>query len=233
MATRTHHRDHRPRRPLPGRIADRQGLPGPRAGPRPEQSEGRDRAGREPRARADRRRPHRPVVADRRGRAGPARRGLQPRRDQLRAAVVQPARAHRGHHRLGRAPHARSDPHRRRHRNNPIRFYQASSSEMFGKVHETPQTRDAPRSTPARRTATAKVFGYYTTLNYRESYGIHASNGILFNHTSPRRGLEFVSARSPTPSPGSRSACRTASPSATSTPRGTAGTRATTSRPCG
>jgi len=76
-------------------------------------------------------------------------------------------------------------------RNNPIRFYQASSSEMFGKVRETPQTEGTPFH-PRSPYGTAKVFGYYTTLNYRESYGLHASNGILFNHGGPRRGLEFV-----------------------------------------
>lgn len=75
--------------------------------------------------------------------------------------------------------------------NNRIRFYQASSSEMFGKVREVPQTELTPFH-PRSPYGTAKVFGYYTTLNYRESYGIHASNGILFNHTSPRRGPEFV-----------------------------------------
>ncbi|MHB1509520.1 MAG: GDP-mannose 4,6-dehydratase [Acidimicrobiales bacterium] len=75
--------------------------------------------------------------------------------------------------------------------NNPIRFYQASSSEMCGLVHEVPQRETTPFHPPSPY-GTAKVFGYYTMLNYRESYGIHASNGILFNHTSPRRGLEFV-----------------------------------------
>jgi GDPmannose 4,6-dehydratase len=76
-------------------------------------------------------------------------------------------------------------------RDNPIRFYQASSSEMFGKVRETPQTESTPFH-PRSPYGTAKVFGYYTTLNYRESYGMHASNGILFNHGGPRRGIEFV-----------------------------------------
>jgi GDPmannose 4,6-dehydratase len=75
--------------------------------------------------------------------------------------------------------------------NNPIRFYQASSSEMFGKVHETPQTEITPFH-PRSPYGVAKVFGHYTTLNYREAYGIHASSGILFNHEGPRRGLEFV-----------------------------------------
>jgi len=75
--------------------------------------------------------------------------------------------------------------------NNRIRFYQAATSEMFGKVHEIPQRETTPFH-PRSPYGTAKVFGYYTTLNYRESYGIHASNGILFNHTGTRRGLEFV-----------------------------------------
>jgi GDPmannose 4,6-dehydratase len=74
---------------------------------------------------------------------------------------------------------------------NPIRFYQASSSEMFGKVRETPQTENTPFH-PRSPYGVAKVFGHYTTLNYREAYGLHASSGILFNHEGPRRGLEFV-----------------------------------------
>jgi len=74
---------------------------------------------------------------------------------------------------------------------NPIRFYQASSSEMFGKVRETPQTEATPFH-PRSPYGAAKVFGHYTTVNYREAYNIHASSGILFNHEGPRRGLEFV-----------------------------------------
>ena len=76
--------------------------------------------------------------------------------------------------------------------NNKIRFYQASSSEMFGKVRETPQTERTPFH-PRSPYGTAKVFGHYITLNYRESYGLFACSGICFNHESPRRGLEFVS----------------------------------------
>ncbi len=75
--------------------------------------------------------------------------------------------------------------------NNPIRFYQASSSEMFGKVRETPQTELTPFH-PRSPYGCAKVFGHDIVVNYRESYGMHASSGILFNHEGPRRGLEFV-----------------------------------------
>ena len=74
---------------------------------------------------------------------------------------------------------------------NPIRFYQASSSEMFGKVRETPQKESTPFH-PRSPYGVAKVFGHDMTVNYRESYDLHASSGILFNHESERRGLEFV-----------------------------------------
>ncbi|UZF57479.1 GDP-mannose 4,6-dehydratase [Gordonia polyisoprenivorans] len=72
-----------------------------------------------------------------------------------------------------------------------IRFYQASSSEMFGKVQEVPQ-RESTLLWPRSPYGVAKVFGHYMTINYRESYGMHASSGVLFNHESPRRGPEFV-----------------------------------------
>jgi GDPmannose 4,6-dehydratase len=72
-----------------------------------------------------------------------------------------------------------------------IRFYQASSSEMFGKVQAVPQTEDTPFY-PRSPYGVAKVYGHWITVNYRESYDLHASSGILFNHESPRRGLEFV-----------------------------------------
>ena len=72
-----------------------------------------------------------------------------------------------------------------------IRFYQASSSEMFGKVAEVPQTESTPFY-PRSPYGVAKVYGHWITVNYRESYNLHASSGILFNHESPRRGLEFV-----------------------------------------
>ncbi|MBI3973402.1 MAG: GDP-mannose 4,6-dehydratase [Chloroflexi bacterium] len=73
----------------------------------------------------------------------------------------------------------------------PIRFYQASSSEMFGKVQEVPQTEKTPFY-PRSPYGVAKVYGHWITVNYRESYGLFACSGILFNHESPRRGLEFA-----------------------------------------
>ena len=72
------------------------------------------------------------------------------------------------------------------------RFYQASSSEMFGKVQETPQSESTPFY-PRSPYGVAKVYGHWITVNYRESYGLYAVSGILFNHESPRRGMEFVS----------------------------------------
>src|SRR6185436_10541075 len=71
------------------------------------------------------------------------------------------------------------------------RFYQASSSEMYGKVLEVPQTEETPFY-PRSPYACAKVYAHWITVNYRESYGLHASSGILFNHESPRRGETFV-----------------------------------------
>lgn len=71
------------------------------------------------------------------------------------------------------------------------RFYQASSSEMFGKVHEVPQSETTPFH-PRSPYGVAKVYGHWITVNYRESYDMHASSGMLFNHESPRRGMEFV-----------------------------------------
>jgi GDPmannose 4,6-dehydratase len=72
-----------------------------------------------------------------------------------------------------------------------IRFYQASSSEMYGKVREVPQNENTPFY-PRSPYGVAKVYGHWITVNYRESYGLHATSGILFNHGSPRRGIEFV-----------------------------------------
>lgn len=78
-----------------------------------------------------------------------------------------------------------------RHVKEDTKFYQASSSEMFGKVRETPQKESTPFH-PRSPYGVAKVYGYWITRNYRESYGMFTCNGILFNHESPRRGLEFV-----------------------------------------
>jgi GDPmannose 4,6-dehydratase len=75
--------------------------------------------------------------------------------------------------------------------NPQVRFYQASSSEMFGKVTETPQ-RETTSFYPRSPYGVAKVYGHWITINYRESYGLYTVSGILFNHESPRRGLEFV-----------------------------------------
>lgn len=78
-----------------------------------------------------------------------------------------------------------------KHFSRDAKFYQASSSEMFGNVDEVPQNEDT-RFCPRSPYAIAKVYGYYTTVNYRESYDMFCCNGILFNHESPRRGIEFV-----------------------------------------
>ena len=78
-----------------------------------------------------------------------------------------------------------------RHVTPKARYYQASSSEMFGKVHEVPQTEETPFY-PRSPYGVAKVYGHYLTVNMRESYDLYAVSGILFNHESPRRGLEFV-----------------------------------------
>ncbi|WP_310621211.1 GDP-mannose 4,6-dehydratase [Flexibacterium corallicola] len=75
---------------------------------------------------------------------------------------------------------------------NKTRFYQASTSELYGKAQETPQNEKTPFA-PRSPYATAKLYAYWATVNYREAYGLHASNGILFNHESPQRGETFVS----------------------------------------
>ena len=114
-----------------------------------------------------------------------------------------------------------------------VRFYQASSSEMFGKVQEVPQ-RETTLLWPRSPYGVAKVFGHYMTINYRESYGMHASSGILFNHESPRRG---PGVRHPQGHPGGRADhARPAGHArrwATSTPSATGASPATTSRRCG
>ena len=115
-------------------------------------------------------------------------RGLQPRGAVLRADLVEPAGAHR---RVHRRSASRACSTRSASSTPSIRFYQASSSEMFGKVRETPQNETTPFH-PRSPYGVAKVYGHYITVNYRESYGLFACSGILFNHESPRRGLEFV-----------------------------------------
>ena len=132
-------------------------------------------------------RPARPAVADSRHRRRAAARVLQSRGDVVRARVVGSADADRRVQRAGRDARARSDPPGR----SGIRFYQASSSEMFGKVREVPQTELTPFY-PRSPYGVSKVFAHYITVNYRESYDLFAVSGILFNHESPRRGLEFV-----------------------------------------
>jgi len=78
-----------------------------------------------------------------------------------------------------------------RQHNSKAKFYQASSSEMFGKVHEVPQRETTPFH-PRSPYGVAKLYGHWITINYRESYNMFVCNGILFNHESPRRGIEFV-----------------------------------------
>ena len=112
------------------------------------------------------------------------------------------------------------------------RFYQASSSEMYGLVQEVPQKETTPFY-PRSPYGCAKVYSYWITVNYRESYGLHASNGILFNHESPRRGETFVTRKIPGPSPTSRPVCKTSCSSAISTPSATGVTPRNTSRRCG
>ena len=114
-----------------------------------------------------------------------------------------------------------------------IRFYQASSSEMFGKVREVPQNETTPFH-PRSPYGVAKAYAHFLTVNYRESYGLFAVSGILFNHESPRRGLEFVTRKVTDGAarialgPGDRAVAW-----ATSTPSATGASPATTSGRCG
>ena len=115
-----------------------------------------------------------------------------------------------------------------------IRFYQASSSEMFGKVVEVPQTRDARRSTPRSPTAWPRSTATGSPSTTARATTCTPSSGILFNHESPRRGLEFVTRKITTRrGPDQARAWPTSCGSATSTPSGTGASPATTSRPCG
>lgn len=113
------------------------------------------------------------------------------------------------------------------------RFYQASTSELYGGLPETaPQSEDTP-FTPRSPYAAAKLFAYWAVRNYREAYGLHAVNGVLFNHESPRRGRTFVTKKSRRLSPESPEVDRTASSSAISTRSATGATRQSTWRRCG
>ena len=111
------------------------------------------------------------------------------------------------------------------------RFYQASTSELYGKVAETPQSETTPFY-PRSPYAAAKLYAYWITVNYREAYGIHASNGILFNHESPRRGETFVTRKITRAAARIKLGCRRRRTSATSTPSATGATPATTWRAC-
>jgi GDPmannose 4,6-dehydratase len=112
------------------------------------------------------------------------------------------------------------------------RFYQASSSEMFGKVQEVPQSERTPFY-PRSPYGVAKAYGHFITVNYRESYDLFAASGILFNHESERRGLEFVTRKVRTARPPSGSASSKSSRSGTSTRSATGAMPRTTSRRCG
>ena len=113
-----------------------------------------------------------------------------------------------------------------------VRFYQASSSEMFGRVREVPQTEETPFY-PRSPYGVAKAYGHFITVNYRESFGLFATSGILFNHESPRRGLEFVTRKVTHGVAKIRAGSPRRCASATSTRSATGASRATTSRRCG
>ncbi len=112
------------------------------------------------------------------------------------------------------------------------RFYQASSSEMFGKIQEQVQSERTPFY-PRSPYAAAKLYAHWMTVNYRESFGLHASSGILFNHESPLRGIEFVTRKVTDGVARIKLGMSASCISATSTRPATGGTRATTSAPCG
>ena len=161
-------------------------------------------------------------------------RGLQPRGDLVRRVLVGERPADQRGHRQRRAQHARGHPAvlRRRPEQGAL-----LPGVVVGDVRQGAGGAADARarcSGRARPYGVAKVFGHYMTINYRESYGMHASSGILFNHESPRRGPEFVTRKIvDAPSRGSRSGCRTRSRWATSTPSVTGASPATTSTRCG
>ena len=113
-----------------------------------------------------------------------------------------------------------------------IRFYQASSSEIFGEPREMPQTEETPLA-PVTPYGVAKAYAHFITKSYRRRYGLHASSGILYNHESPRRPLDFVTRKISQPRPRSASGWRARFRSAISTLGATGATPATTCAPCG
>ena len=113
-----------------------------------------------------------------------------------------------------------------------VRFYQASSSEMFGKVRQVPQNESTPFH-PRSPYGVAKAYAHFLTVNYRESYDLYAVSGILFNHESPRRGLEFVSRKVTMAPLGSLSGWPMSCRWETWMQSGTGASRATTWRRCG
>jgi GDPmannose 4,6-dehydratase len=113
-----------------------------------------------------------------------------------------------------------------------VRFYQASTSELYGLVQETPQKETTPFY-PRSPYAVAKLYAYWITVNYREAYGLYACNGILFNHESPRRGETFVTRKITRAVARIKLGLQESSSWATSTPSATGALPATTSRRCG
>ena len=190
-AARVHHRHHRPGRPAPRRVPARQGLRGVRHGQGPEQPEGD-----QPSSRRCRSSSWSPATSPTCRRWSPRSSRCSPTRSTTSArsasclsftqAELTANITGLGVLRMLEAIRIVGGT-----QNNPIRFYQASSSEMFGKVRETPQTELTPFH-PRSPYGCAKVFGHDITVNYREAYGLHACSGILFNHEGPRRGIEFV-----------------------------------------
>ena len=189
---------------------------------------------REPGARARRRRPARPVVAHRGGRAGPAGRGLQPRRDQLRAALVQAGRAHRGDHRPRRAAHARGGAHRRRRREQPdpllpgvvVGDVRQGARDAADRAHAVP-----PALAVRRRQGVRPRHDRELPRGVRPPRVSRASSSTT---SRERRGLEFVTRKITNSLARIKLGLQDAHhASATSTPRATGATPATTSRRCG
>ena len=158
-------------------------------------------------------------------------RDLQSRRAKPCAGELRDRRIHRQCRCARHAAPARGDPPARP--DEKTRFYQASTSELYGKVQEIPQSRNDALLSRARPMRAAKLYAYWITVNYREAYGMHASNGILFNHESPIRGETFVTRKITRAVAAISSACRTGSISAISMPSATGAMRATMSKACG